>query len=768
MKPSSVNLDRLNPNQLKAVKHFEGPILVLAGAGSGKTRVLTTRVAHLISQGISPLSILAVTFTNKAAEEMRSRVRTLLNEDPHGMWLGTFHALGARFLRQHGSLLGWTSQFSIYNTQDSVRLVKAISKAIGLDSSRWSPKALVHGISDLKSQLISPQDFLEEQNDGHDMFKRKIADIYPKYQSALKEQNAFDFDDLLVKPLEMLHANQRILDNYQSRFEFILVDEFQDTNKAQFEFLRLLSQKHKNLMVVGDDDQSIYGWRGADVKNILEFEQHFCDSQVVKLEQNYRSSGSILATANAVIQENAKRKGKTLYTEKPSGERITLVATPGEIDEARWIADRIEMFLMTGKESTASNIAVLYRTNAQARTFEEVFRRKGLPYQIIGGVRFYERREIQDVLGYLRLISNPKDQVAFERIVNYPRRGIGGKSLERLKDWALSNETGLLESTIEAKNIPGMPKRGAASLVEFGTLIQKYSSIAFSTPIGELLGLLVEELDVFSALGIEGPEGEDRANNVRELIAGAHDFMANRVPGSDELINDGFSELDLFLQEVALIIDIDNHDVSSEKITLMTLHSAKGLEFPTVFISGLEEGLFPLHRAYDTIDELEEERRLFYVGITRAQDRLLLTRAGRRRRAGEIVHASASTFLKAIPKSLVNRSGNLMDGGKPELHLRSSAVRSAAAEARKNRIFGAGVTENEDYVTEEQEFVEDQEFNQDLPRLVEGERVVHDKFGSGVVRSVSGFGRDLKVAVYFDGAGEKKLLARYAGLKKDY
>ena len=766
MKPSSVNLDRLNPSQLEAVKHFKGPMLVLAGAGSGKTRVLTTRVAYLISQGISPLSILAVTFTNKAAGEMRSRVRTLLNEDPHGMWLGTFHALGARFLRQHGSLIGWTSQFSIYNTQDSVRLVKAISKSIGLDSSRWSPKALVHGISDLKSQLINPQEFLEEQSDSHDIFKRKIAHIYPKYQSALKEQNAFDFDDLLVKPLEILRGNERLLDNYQSRFEFILVDEFQDTNKAQFEFLRLLAEKHKNLMVVGDDDQSIYGWRGADVKNILEFEQHFNDSQVVRLEQNYRSSGSILATANAVIQENTKRKGKTLYTEKPSGERITLVATPGEIDEARWIADRIEMFLMTGKESSASNIAVLYRTNAQARAFEEVFRRKGLSYQIIGGVRFYERREIQDVLGYLRLISNPRDQVAFERIVNYPRRGIGGKSLEYLKDWAQSNDTGLLEGAIEAENISGMPIRGAASLVEFGTLIQKYSSIAFSTPIGELLGLLVEELDIFSALGIEGPEGEDRADNVRELIAGAHDFRANWVPESDEFIEDGFSELDLFLQEVALIIDIDSHDVSSEKITLMTLHSAKGLEFPTVFISGLEEGLFPLHRAYDTIDELEEERRLFYVGITRAQDRLLLTRAGRRRRAGEIVHASASTFLKAIPKSLINRSGNL--GSKPKLHLRSSTVRSAATEVRKNSVFGAGVTGNEDYVTEEQEFVEDQEFNQDLPRLVEGERVVHDKFGSGVVRSVSGFGKDLKVAVYFDGAGEKKLLARYAGLKKDY
>jgi len=347
MKPSSVNLDRLNPSQLKAVKHFKGPMLVLAGAGSGKTRVLTTRVAYLISQGISPSSILAVTFTNKAAGEMRSRVRTLLNEDPHGMWLGTFHALGARFLRQHGSLIGWTSQFSIYNTQDSVRLVKAISKSIGLDSSRWSPKALVHGISDLKSQLINPQEFLEEQSDSHDIFKRKIADIYPKYQSALKEQNAFDFDDLLVKPLEILRGNERLLDNYQSRFEFILVDEFQDTNKAQFEFLRLLAEKHKNLMVVGDDDQSIYGWRGADVKNILEFEQHFTDSQIVRLEQNYRSSGSILATANAVIQENTKRKGKTLYTEKPSGERITLMATPGEIDEARWIADRIEMFLMT-------------------------------------------------------------------------------------------------------------------------------------------------------------------------------------------------------------------------------------------------------------------------------------------------------------------------------------------------------------------------------------------------------------------------------------
>ncbi|HIF38075.1 MAG TPA: ATP-dependent DNA helicase PcrA, partial [Gemmatimonadetes bacterium] len=628
MKRRNINLDELNTSQLEAVSHFEGPILVLAGAGSGKTRVLTTRIAHLIrDRGISPQSILAVTFTNKAAKEMRDRVHSLLGGAPDGMWMGTFHGLGARFLRQHGTMLGWDARFSIFNAEDSTRVVKTVSNSIGLDTARWSTKVIAHKLSDLKSRLVSPQQYLEENGDSFDIFEKKIGEIFPKYQAALKEQNAFDFDDLLVKPVEILESNEKLLQVYQDRFKFLLVDEFQDTNHAQFQFLRLLAQGHRNLMVVGDDDQSIYGWRGADVRNILEFEQTLGGAKLVRLEQNYRSSGAILAAANAVIKGNRQRKGKTLYTDKPLGESITLVATDGEKEEARWIADRIESALVGEHSVTASDIAILYRTNAQSRVFEQVFGRRGLPFQIISGIRFYERREIRDVLAYLRLISNPMDGVAFERVVNYPRRGIGKKTLENLRTWSLENGTSLLESSAQAEGISGIRARGAASLAEFARFIQKYSSIAHSTHVGELLSLLVEELKIFRDLEREGIEGEDRANNVRELIAGAHDFRVELISELDVNLEDGFSELDLFLQEVALMTDLDKYDASVERITLMSLHSAKGLEFPFVFISGLEEGLFPLYRAQESEAESEEERRLFYVGITRAQARLFLTYA---------------------------------------------------------------------------------------------------------------------------------------------
>ncbi len=769
MKRRNINLDELNTSQLEAVSHFEGPILVLAGAGSGKTRVLTTRIAHLIrDRGISPQSILAVTFTNKAAKEMRDRVHSLLGGAPDGMWMGTFHGLGARFLRQHGTMLGWDARFSIFNAEDSTRVVKTVSNSIGLDTARWSTKVIAHKLSDLKSRLVSPQQYLEENGDSFDIFEKKIGEIFPKYQAALKEQNAFDFDDLLVKPVEILESNEKLLQVYQDRFKFLLVDEFQDTNHAQFQFLRLLAQGHRNLMVVGDDDQSIYGWRGADVRNILEFEQTLGGAKLVRLEQNYRSSGAILAAANAVIKGNRQRKGKTLYTDKPLGESITLVATDGEKEEARWIADRIESALVGEHSVAASDIAILYRTNAQSRVFEQVFGRRGLPFQIISGIRFYERREIRDVLAYLRLISNPMDGVAFERVVNYPRRGIGKKTLENLRTWSLENGTSLLESSAQAEGISGIRARGAASLAEFARFIQKYSSIAHSTHVGELLSLLVEELKIFRDLEREGIEGEDRANNVRELIAGAHDFRVELISELDVNLEDGFSELDLFLQEVALMTDLDKYDASVERITLMSLHSAKGLEFPFVFISGLEEGLFPLYRAQESEAESEEERRLFYVGITRAQARLFLTYARSRRRAGEMVYGSQSSFLRGIPEFLLKREGYSAVTFNSEYRVRLDdgsieGVREKSIDFSRKNIAKYAKNTDQDY-----DFSEDQEFNQDLPRLAKGERVLHDEFGSGVIHSVSGFGRDLKVEVIFETIGVKKLLVRYARLKKDY
>ena len=752
---SEAYLEQLNQEQREAVDHFEGPLLVLAGAGSGKTRVLTTRIAHLIHErGVPPDRILAVTFTNKAAGELRDRISGLLGEAPKGMWTGTFHALGARILRRHAPLLGWSNTFTIFDAEQSLKLIKRTTEDVGVDTRRWNPKAIRGHLSGAKNQLIGPQQFVEENADGFDIFARNVAKVYPAYQKSLLAQNAFDFDDLLVKPVELFESNAELLAMYRSRFLFLLVDEYQDTNRAQFRFVELLASEHRNLMVVGDDDQSIYGWRGADVRNILDFETAFSGAHTVRLERNYRSSPVILSAANAVIAENVDRKGKTLRTDRIGGERITLVTTSGETDEARWIADQIEAGLSEGPGLAYREMAILYRTNAQSRALEDVFRRRGLPYQIVGGVRFYERREIQDVLAYLRLISNPLDAGAFERVVNYPRRGIGNTSLDRLSTWAKAEEIRLLEAAARADEAPDVPKGGVRGLIAFASLVQRYSAHASQMGVGELLEALVKELDVFRHLADEGPEGEDRADNVRELIAGALDYNSELQEDLEGETLDHFTELDLFLQQVALVADVDRHDPDASAVTLMTLHNAKGLEFPVVFISGLEDGLFPLGRAYDNPSELEEERRLFYVGITRAENKLYLTHARRRRRAGEVMYGRLSPFVDAIPGHLVEKVTTAV-AGESDGYAGRRTVRPDSS-----RSIDLGIQDDDlDF---------DTGLNQDLPRFVKGEAVVHDTFGSGTVGEVVGFGRDLKVTVHFDSVGTKRLLVRYARLRRDF
>ena len=752
---SDAYLEHLNREQREAVGHFEGPLLVLAGAGSGKTRVLTTRIAHLIHErGVPPDRILAVTFTNKAAGELRDRISSLLGEAPKGMWTGTFHALGARMLRRHAPLLGWSNTFTIFDAEQSLRLIKRTTEDVGLDTRRWSPKAIRGHLSSAKNQLIGPEEFVEENAEGFDVFAQNVAKVYPAYQMSLRTQNAFDFDDLLVKPVELLESNAELLAMYRSRFHFLLVDEYQDTNRAQFRFVELLASEHRNLMVVGDDDQSIYGWRGADIRNILDFETAFVGAHTIRLEQNYRSTEVILSAANAVIAENVDRKGKTLRTDRTGGERITLVTTSSETDEARWIANQIEARASEGPGLVYREMSVLYRTNAQSRALEDVFRRRGLPYQIVGGVRFYERREIQDVLAYLRLISNPLDAGAFERVVNYPRRGVGNTSLERLSAWADVEGISLLEAAARADEAPEVPKGGVRGLVAFAALVQRHSALASQMRVGELLERLVDELDLFRHLADEGPEGEDRADNARELIAGALDYNVELQEELEGETLDHFTELDLFLQQVALVADVDRHDPDADAVTLMTLHNAKGLEFPVVFISGLEDGLFPLGRAYDNPSELEEERRLFYVGITRAQNKLYLTHSRRRRRAGEVMVGRLSPFVDAIPLDLVEKVATALvsEGG------RYSGGRAVRPNMGKSIDLGLG----------DDDLVFDAGLNQDLPRFVKGEAVVHDTFGSGTVGEVAGFGRDLKVTVHFDTVGAKRLLVRYAGLRRDF
>jgi ATP-dependent DNA helicase UvrD/PcrA len=748
-------LEKLNPEQRQATEHFEGPVLVLAGAGSGKTRVLTTRIAHLVkAHGVPPERILAVTFTNKAAGEMRERIREFLGAEPRGMWIGTFHALGARMLRRYAPQLGWTRSFTIFDQEQSLRVVKKASESAGLDTRRWHPKALRGHISGAKNQLISPQRFLDENEGSFDLVARTVARVYPAYQKSLEEQNAFDFDDLLVKPVELLEASASILDGYREQFAFLLVDEYQDTNRAQFRFLELLASGHRNLMVVGDDDQSIYGWRGADIRNILDFEKTFAGARVVRLEQNYRSTEVILSAANAVIEENVQRKGKTLRTERVGGDRITVVAAADERDEARWILRQIGRRGDVDPGSSLRDVAILYRTNAQARPLEDAFRRAGVPYQVVGGVRFYERREIQDVLGYLRLISNPLDAGAFDRIVNYPRRGIGNASRERLASWAEGEGLSLLEAARRAEEADGLPKAGARALVQFARLIQRYSGLAAETRVGELLEELISELDLLRHLRDEGPEGEDRADNVRELVDGAREYDMETLTELDDDEIDAFTELDLFLQQVALVSDVDAHDPDTDAVTLMTLHNAKGLEFGVVFISGMEDGLFPLSRAYDEPAELEEERRLFYVGITRAEDKLFLTHARQRRRAGELMFGRLSPFADAIPHELIE--------------VEESTLVGATTGYRRDRRTPKFEADGGDTTSFDPDPDFDLSMDQDLPRFVKGERVVHGTFGPGKIGEVSGFGRDLRVTVHFESAGSKRLLVRYAGLRRDY
>tara|TARA_B100001013_G_scaffold214169_1_gene130394 strand:+ start:410 stop:2665 length:2256 start_codon:yes stop_codon:yes gene_type:complete len=745
---SPLHLTGLNTNQLEATSHFEGPLLVLAGAGSGKTRVLTARVCHLIQEfGISPKKILTVTFTNKAAGEMRERITKLLGSEPIGMWMGTFHAMGARLLRRHADRLGWDRSFSIFDSDQSLRLIKSVQEELGLDLKRWNPKAIRAEISNSKNRLEDDKTFQLETQSGSELFIRTVGQVFSAYQEALQAQDAFDFDDLLMKPVELLEGHRDLLEHYRGRFSFILVDEYQDTNRAQFRFVELLARAHGNLMVVGDPDQSIYAWRGADVRNILDFETAFPSTRVVPLEINYRSKESILSAANAVIGENVNRPKKILRASRKGGDKITLVETSNEKDEAQWIVSEIQDQIQSTQGLSICDCAVLYRTNAQARALEDAFLRARMPYQVVGGLRFYQRREIQDVLAYLRLISNPKDKTAFDRIVNYPRRGIGHTTREHLTRWAVDQGVTMLEAAGRAEEVPGIRTAGVRGLKQFADLMRRLSLRATQATIGEILEGLVEDISLIKHLNNEGPDGEDRVRNVIELIAGTLDFDATLAQTIEPDEIDTFTELDLFLQEVALIADLDRLDPGSETVTLMTLHNAKGLEFSLVFIAGLEEGLFPLSRAYDEADALEEERRLFYVGITRAEDKLFMSWARQRRRAGDFTYGSLSSFVSAIPDKLLEyRKSNWLSPG-----------RYSKPIAIQNRGYKISHEQDEAF-----------DMNQDSPGFVLGERVIHQTFGSGAVMEISGFGRDMKVKVKFDDVGEKKLLLRYAGLEKDW
>jgi DNA helicase-2/ATP-dependent DNA helicase PcrA len=769
-------LEGLNPAQREAVLRVDGPLLVLAGAGSGKTRVLTTRIARLIDQhGVDPSRILAVTFTNKAAGEMKERIARLLGRAPAGMWVGTFHAIGARMLRAAPHLVGRTAAFTIYDQDDTQSVIKRIMERNRLNVKQFTPRGVHGAISDAKNALVTPDEYA---NLAMDPFSRAVAVVYRDLGEALRLANAVDFDDLLVLPVRLLAENPPELEKYRRKFRYLLVDEYQDTNRAQYQFIKLLAGGHGNVCVVGDDDQSIYGWRGADIRNILDFNKDFPEAHVVRLEENYRSTPEVLDLANVVISANKGRMGKTLRPTHASGERVTATRCLDERDEAEFIVEELVARRAQSSSITLRDIAILYRTNAQSRALEEALRKRALPYRIVGAVRFYDRREIRDLMSYLKLVANPADDEAFRRAIAVPKRGLGDATLEQLS--AVAREAGvpMLAAAVRPDLVATLRPAARSALLEFAGLIARFRESAREAAVDELLRDIVEGIRYDEYLRAEGPESADRIENVRELITGAAETV------EDEEGEVGLTPLDHFLQKAMLVSELDKLGPDADAVTLMTLHNAKGLEFPIVFISGLEDGLFPLARAYDDPALLEEERRLFYVGITRAERKLYLTHAEERRRNGEFMPSKASSFLVAIPEDMleqrmtikVRSSGrsfmHSLGGGSQWGNSRrrdtGSALRSAQVDDDTAFPPSAALRRPGTPVSRPSSF-DDAEASQDAAVIAVGARVRHRKFGSGVIAELAGAGRDLKAKIDFDDEtiGRKTLVVAQANLERD-
>ncbi len=737
----------LNSAQRAAVEHFEGPLLVLAGAGSGKTRVLTTRIARLIEQhGVDPARILAVTFTNKAAGEMRERIAAQLGEAPAGIWCGTFHAIGARLLRMGASAVGRTASFTIYDEDDTLSVVKRAMDRHSISKKTWTPRAIHGAISDAKNALVSPEEY---ERLAMDPFSRATSVVYRELEPALRAANAVSFDDLLVLPVRMLESDGERLAGLRARFQFILVDEYQDTNRAQYRLITLLGGEHANVAVVGDDDQSIYGWRGADIRNILDFEKDFPAAAVVRLEDNYRSTPAILSLANVVISENTARRGKTLRPTRPDGERVTIVAALDERDEADYVAEEIEARRATERSLALRDIAILYRTNSQSRSMEEAMRKRAIPYRLVGAVRFYDRREIRDMMSYLKIIANPADDEAFRRAIAVPRRGLGETTIDTLGEMARAAGVPMLVAATRLDLQDGLRPAARTALSDFSRIVGRLRERAADAAVNEILSELIDAIGYVDHLRAEGPEGLERIENVGELVTGVAEMV---VEEGGEV---GLTPLDHFLQRAMLVADLDSLDANADAITLMTLHNAKGLEFPLVFITGLEDGLFPLSRAFDDPALLEEERRLLYVGITRAERKLYLTHARSRRRNGEMLPSIPSSFLRSIPSGMLEERATFK--------LRASG-RSIMPQPAAMRRPGAPVSRTTSRVDR------DVEFSQDLPQFVPGERVRHARFGTGTITEIGGAGKDAKVTVEFDdeSIGRKRLVVAYAGLQRGW
>ena len=746
--------DSLNNKQQEAVFLTEGPLLILAGAGSGKTRVLTHRIAYLIEEkSVNPWNILAITFTNKAAGEMRERVDNLIGFGAESVWVSTFHSMCVRILRRYADRIGYTNSFTIYDTDDQKTVMKEVCKKLQIDTKNLKEKTILGKISACKDELIGAEQFLKETQNDFGM--KKIAMAYSEYQKQLKSNNAMDFDDLIFKTVELFRMNPDVLESYQERFKYIMVDEYQDTNTAQFKLISLLAGKYRNLCVVGDDDQSIYGFRGANINNILDFEKIFNDAHVIKLEQNYRSTQNILDAANQVISNNYGRKSKTLWTDNGEGEKINFTAYNTGFDEANGIVSDIKTKVEERKYDYR-DIAILYRTNAQSRALEEKFVQNNIPYRVFGGVNFYARKEIKDILAYLKTIDNATDDVAVKRIINVPKRGIGQTTIDRVSIYADENEISFYDALRDARNISTISK-GASKIEPFTNMIQMLRSKASVYSVTELVEDVVEDTGYIQYLKDTETEDEveQRVENINELITKAKNY--------DDTAEE--PTLSGFLEEVALVADIDNLDENTNRVVLMTLHSAKGLEYPVVYLAGLEDGLFPSYMTITSEDPnaLEEERRLAYVGITRAMKELNLSAAKQRMIRGETQYNKVSRFVKEIPRNLLK-----VDGKETSERRVSKENRVIKDESvfKRNTPVRTPVRTNYSSLSSSNIFDKTPSGNKATLSYGIGDNVKHIKFGIGKVVDIKDGGRDYEVTVDFDTAGTKKMFASFAKLVK--
>lgn len=755
--------DTLNEPQREAVLHTDGPLLILAGAGSGKTRVLTHRIAYLIEElGVNPWNILAITFTNKAAGEMRQRVDDLVGFGSESIWVSTFHSMCVRILRRFIDRLGYDSRFTIYDTDDQKTLMKAVCKKVDIDTKKFKERMLLSVISSAKNEMVLPEEF--ELNAGGDFVQLKIAKVYREYEAQLKANNALDFDDLLVRTVQLLQTQPDVRENYQERFRYIMVDEYQDTNTVQFKLVSLLAGKYRNLCVVGDDDQSIYKFRGANIRNILDFEKEYPDARVIKLEQNYRSTGNILNAANGVISNNKGRKDKTLWTANGEGEKISLRQFDTAYDEAEFIAEDIKKEVRDG--ASYNDNAVLYRTNAQSRLLEEKFIAMNIPYKIVGGINFYARREIKDILAYLKTIDNGQDDLAVRRIINVPKRGIGLTTINRIQEAADERGISFYEALLAPEMIPGAG-RSAAKLDSFAALIEYFKGQAEKESLTDLLNEILDMTGYAQNLEADDEiDAESRLQNIEELVNKAAAYEEDCADRDEKATLSGF------LEEVALVADIDSLEEDQDYVVLMTLHSAKGLEFPHVYLAGMEDGLFPSYMTImgDDPEELEEERRLCYVGITRAEQKLTLTCARKRMVRGETQYNRISRFVGEIPPELLDtgsrkRTYSLEDDGTDSSTAGNSLFSNGKTASSGSSAWGKSHASKKPYTALTKGSQLTAQKSDSLAYGV-GDRVRHVKFGEGTVLDIKEGGRDFEVTVEFDTAGVRKMFAMFAKLVK--